>query len=1291
MKSQIRKHDDAATCERGSTLPLVLVLVITIAVSGAAVLSAQTSTMTAQKVWQDRGSIDSKADGALAAVTNILRYDPTRGRVNNGSACQTPSPSALPTSSSGWDNVEPIYENANAHVYVKCMAGVDSGKLLNDASEVPPYTVLTIGGGTSRGNAVGNPAGSDPTSPFCYDQGTSGTSKCEPGMYLGPGVAGASDDAETGGLQVAGNGSDSDAVLRSNSNIAIKTGNAVRELNASGNVIVRGKCDNKTTAHNYDLAATPPKTAGCDLYQTADYGAPLDIPDYEHRTLPETGWQNQDAVVQHMLLTVNDATKGCAYYNNFFAFGPGIYTDVTSLTALTNTCGGMFWFRPGVYLFDFSWNSGDHADWHNPPRSDSQVIAGSPNGWTPPTMTSAFSAPGSACATWRSVHPGSWNYQCGWVTGTSDHQTDKQMRPNRTALTGWSTTDDVTNAQVIDGASVSVNRNDNQIAKLQLDDWITPVPSNATNINKTNVKMHLAYGTHDPNNFAWGYPRLRLNVANGYADCWIALPNNYQSAANGMTINEVEIGGGGTVASPAGDIASLCTANNGAAPQNPNYLCPAEPATITRPCALNVAAAGNDKPMWKDNSIPFSAWTPAMLNTNLKAEFLVKAKAGENAQAVIDGARVYVEYDGRGAPGYPDGCSRTDPGVQFILGGQSQITWASQNVYVDICAGSATEDNPYGIAIYGVPEAQATAVSTRESTTDFTMTVDPTATITTAGWANTAGGTLTYVTAGKHGLSVGDIISIDGNLNTGYDKSAAKIASLPTQKSFTITGTGATPGAWAGGGVVNLTGTPVTMGIATWSAANNGTFTYTTSGNHGFAKGQLVTVSGMSLPGFNIAAAKVITSTPSLTTFTLTNMGASPGGVAAGGTALGYARNWQPTSAAAATAFDAAGDGKYLHLTWPKTRTASVTLTLPNNVVPAGALVQSMEVRLAHAETGSSANRIRIGIEPSTYTGAAEWDSDAWTSMPAGAPAITKYDPTGGTGGLLPTSGNPTYRWYSSGSYTHVTDPTVDGTAQGGCAGSTCLNGNWPWQSRMMRAVQGTDGTFAAINSAKLTISFVGSGTDGPANEALLDAVKVIVKYRPVPVAGTNVSVRPLRGCTSTRPASDPLQMGYRGVDYDWGASFTNGAWTNDGPYLGTDSSSNTAIEDTRACAMLHMDGRTGIRFHVQGSIFAPTGAIDLRGNDNDANLVSGSTIARTLSTFRWKNSGTIPAFGDTGGLPRHDRKVYLRAYDTKGTDTTADDEVIATQQVSIRDTGGAGVAGSLVEVDWHIRRKDHE
>jgi hypothetical protein len=363
-------------------------------------------------------------------------------------------------------------------------------------------------------------------------------------------------------------------------------------------------------------------------------------------------------------------------------------------------------------------------------------------------MTAAFSAPGMACNSWRPANQGKWNYQCGW-DGFTATQTDKQMRPNRTSLTAWTVNpgEDVANAQVIDGNSLSVSRNDSQIAKLQLDEWITPVPSNATAIDKTNVKMHLAYGTHDPANFAWGYPRLRLNVSNGYDDCWVALPNNYQQAANGMQINEVEVGGGGTVENPSGDIASLCTANNGTSPQNPSYLCPAEPAEITRPCALNVVTVGNSKPMWKDNSIPFSTWSTGMLNTNLKAEFFVKAKPTKTAQAKVDGARVYVTYAGRGAPGYPNGCSRTQPGVQFIMGGQSQLTWASQHVYVDICAGSVTEDNKYGIAIYGVPEAKASEVSTRESTTDFTMAVDPTATITAAGWANTAGGTLTYDTA----------------------------------------------------------------------------------------------------------------------------------------------------------------------------------------------------------------------------------------------------------------------------------------------------------------------------------------------------------------------------------------------------------------------------------------------------------------------------------------------------------------------------------------------------------------
>jgi hypothetical protein len=137
--------------------------------------------------------------------------------------------------------------------------------------------------------------------------------------------------------------------------------------------------------------------------------------------------------------------------------------------------------------------------------------------------------------------------------------------------------------------------------------------------------------------------------------------------------------------------------------------------------------------------------------------------------------------------------------------------------------------------------------------------------------------------------------------------------------------------------------------------------------------------------------------------------------------------------------------------------------------------------------------------------------------------------------------------------------------------------------------------------------------------------------------------------------------------------------WKSDAAY--TAGNSGQGNDDQSACAFIRIDG--GVKFHVEGSIFAPTGAIDLRGNDNDASFATGGVVARHLTAYRWVNNGEIPAFG--GSPVRYgDRNIYLVAV------RASDGKELAREKVHYTDAvaGQPNRFGQQVDVPAYMRRE---
>jgi hypothetical protein len=106
-----------------------------------------------------------------------------------------------------------------------------------------------------------------------------------------------------------------------------------------------------------------------------------------------------------------------------------------------------------------------------------------------------------------------------------------------------------------------------------------------------------------------------------------------------------------------------------------------------------------------------------------------------------------------------------------------------------------------------------------------------------------------------------------------------------------------------------------------------------------------------------------------------------------------------------------------------------------------------------------------------------------------------------------------------------------------------------------------------------------------------------------------------------------------------------------------------------------------GPKTHIAGSVFAPTTAIDLNGNDNDGPVAGNSIIARQITLRRWVNapSGST-LFGGDGTYGQSHRRVTLYVYRT---DTGGDPLLLGTTDVDFDDNWGtADEAGANVWVE---------
>jgi len=482
----VRRRD-----EHGAMLVMCLVVVILMSTVGVAVLDLQGVTARAQETMREKRTVDLTADAHLDEAIAALRTDRRFGVDDpniTGAACNDRTRE---------DELTGAHETGG--YVVTCQPVEGSGLLVGDAGNPPESSILVLGGIAPDGNDEANTSKTidgtptveevDDYIPFCDDWHSRVSTTCEAGLYVGR-----VDDAnaETSGLLVADNGSNSgQPAVRSNSSIVVMGGQPARSLKVEGpddapDIFARRSCmggSYGTVIEDWD----PATNSGDSTPDLCDQGGPL-IPDPAYRPAP-VQWTDKPLDRTGPGGT-SEITCG-NYGTRVTAFEPGWYTNGEAMNNLMRFCESLFWFKPGVYYFDFD---GDEVSWIDP-RLTSRIVGGTPIGWTP----------------------------------ESGPQPPKEMTGNGTTTQAWDSSP--TFAFKRDGTNLATNtvaQGQSGMSRLGLTNFATPVPELAsTSISK--VELKVAHNAPSPvqsyrpaDGLGLKFPRVEITIPN-VGTCYIEL------------------------------------------------------------------------------------------------------------------------------------------------------------------------------------------------------------------------------------------------------------------------------------------------------------------------------------------------------------------------------------------------------------------------------------------------------------------------------------------------------------------------------------------------------------------------------------------------------------------------------------------------------------------------------------------------------------------------------------------------------------------------------------------------
>ncbi len=590
--------------EHGATLVIAIIMIAVVAVVLLALLSyTRTSLRASAAVRTDRQRFFA-ADGAVETAVQRLRNDPDLGYTDASEDCDLSLPA----------------QGSQPAVSVDCTAQspeARAGGQGETAADQPLYSILTLGRGANQ-----NPfLNTDNFNFWDINTWIQWGGKGEQGIYYRPYFE---DLAGTATLK--GSVFSNSNVVSNRGTLKIAAGTGTFKVRQACSPVNGGKIlvDPSATNPNCTVVGYP---AGEGGYAETSEGVD---PRYPSRI---------DLQGVPAKQTVPPCTAGSA----LVTFEPGWYDDASALSNLMSTCkgpdglGADFWFKPGLYYFDFrNANNVSCADGARPhqwcigrSKANPRVVGGTPvaldgGAWDPD--------PGTRTVT-TTLTPASSQSNAGWAGGD--------------------------NAKKIDGAESSATQSCSKFLWW----WFCDGSANITTS---------------------GYPQIPSTAT---VDAVTLHVNHHENSANGTRSVTVYPGGGGS-----------CTFSPAHRPSatTDSFTVPA--SCLGTPAKINGMQIRYDANRSNQSATPYTSY--------------------------LDGFDVQVTYTDS-APDrfrFPQGCDDTEPGVQFVFGGDSGVR--IEDGTFNLCAGPpAGKAGQAGftrqrIAVYGIrplPALKASAASANGS------------------------------------------------------------------------------------------------------------------------------------------------------------------------------------------------------------------------------------------------------------------------------------------------------------------------------------------------------------------------------------------------------------------------------------------------------------------------------------------------------------------------------------------------------------------------------------------------
>ncbi|HWS46161.1 MAG TPA: hypothetical protein VN636_09900, partial [Acidimicrobiia bacterium] len=313
--------------------------------------------------------------------------------------------------------------------------------------------------------------------------------------------------------------------------------------------------------------------------------------------------------------------------------------------------------------------------------------------------------------------------------------------------------------------------------------------------------------------------------------------------------------------------------------------------------------------------------------------------------------------------------------------------------------------------------------------------------------------------------------------------------------------------------------------------------------------------------------------------------------------------------------------------------------------IPPGSTITDVKLVVLHREGGTLngtwypggwVNKDQLTITPGTGNyGSNGYSASNWNSNAVGSPIV-------GTWGGFPPC------------YTGADNDDGDCTFTWGDPAAPAGSGTPDWSQQ--RDLTDSIDTPEALEGAsvKWTVA-VATSCAGCTHEVYVDGIVLAITYRP---AG---SLRPLAGCTTIRAgtyppyllgsSSSPLSTAQHDwLDADWGPNKSPSSAGDQafGNFSGVNGGTG-GMADAQDCPLLDVNNiSASVKFHAQGMIYAPSAAVSLSGNQNDAAWFSDGIVARQLSALKWTKGNDIAVVGGEPP-PRNPRLVNIEICDGSG------------------------------------------